>query len=321
MEYKNIEYKNIYTIKNEFNEAKILGANNNNLKVMEDMYQHPIIVSRGLVSIPVDKDEKEIIVLFETLEKLLNASFSLTLIDIINIIKSIKRDEIDELLKIYLKKEVICSLSNSKAIYPKTINQSLYLHALNNNSIVFGIGPAGTGKTYIAVLYACNLLKKQHIKKIVLVRPVVEAGEKLGFLPGDIKEKIDPYLIPLYDCLEDVFGKEQVEKMIEKGIIEIAPLAYMRGRTLDNSCIILDEAQNTTQMQMKMFLTRLGFNSKMIITGDTSQIDLMNKSLSGLIEASRILRDIEGIKFINFEKSDVMRNPLVYKIIEKYEEK
>lgn len=321
MEYKNIEYKNIYTIKNEFNEAKILGANNNNLKIMEEMYQHPIIVSRSIVSIPVDKDEKEIVLLFETLEKLLNASFSLTLIDIINIIKSIKKDEIDELLHIYLKKELICTLSNSKAIYPKTINQSLYLHALNNNSIVFGIGPAGTGKTYIAVLYACNLLKKQDIKKIVLVRPVVEAGEKLGFLPGDIKEKIDPYLIPLYDCLEDVFGKVNVEKMIEKGIIEIAPLAYMRGRTLDNACIILDEAQNTTQMQMKMFLTRLGFNSKMIITGDTSQIDLMNKSLSGLIEASRILRDIDGIKFINFEKSDVMRNPLVYKIIEKYEEK
>lgn len=321
MEYKNIEYKNIYTIKNEFNEAKILGANNNNLKIMEEMYQHPIIVSRSIVSIPVDKDEKEIVLLFETLEKLLNASFSLSLIDIINIIKSIKRDEIDELLHIYLKKELICTLSNSKAIYPKTINQSLYLHALNNNSIVFGIGPAGTGKTYIAVLYACNLLKKQDIKKIVLVRPVVEAGEKLGFLPGDIKEKIDPYLIPLYDCLEDVFGKANVEKMIEKGIIEIAPLAYMRGRTLDNACIILDEAQNTTQMQMKMFLTRLGFNSKMIITGDTSQIDLMNKSLSGLIEASRILRDIDGIKFINFEKSDVMRNPLVYKIIEKYEEK
>ena len=321
MEYKNIEYKNIYTIKNEFNEAKILGANNNNLKIMEEMYQHPIIVSRSIVSIPVDKDEKEIVLLFETLEKLLNASFSLTLIDIINVIKSIKRDEIDELLHIYLKKELICTLSNSKAIYPKTINQSLYLHALNNNSIVFGIGPAGTGKTYIAVLYACNLLKKQDIKKIVLVRPVVEAGEKLGFLPGDIKEKIDPYLIPLYDCLEDVFGKVNVEKMIEKGIIEIAPLAYMRGRTLDNACIILDEAQNTTQMQMKMFLTRLGFNSKMIITGDTSQIDLMNKSLSGLIEASRILRDIDGIKFINFEKSDVMRNPLVYKIIEKYEEK
>ncbi len=321
MEYKNIEYKNIYTIKNEFNEAKILGANNNNLKTMEEMYQHPIIVSRSIVSIPVDRDEKEIVLLFETLEKILNASFSLSLIDIINIIKSIKKDEIDELLHIYLKKELICTLSNSKAIYPKTINQSLYLHALNNNSIVFGIGPAGTGKTYIAVLYACNLLKKQDIKKIVLVRPVVEAGEKLGFLPGDIKEKIDPYLIPLYDCLEDVFGKTNVEKMIEKGIIEIAPLAYMRGRTLDNACIILDEAQNTTQMQMKMFLTRLGFNSKMIITGDTSQIDLMNKSLSGLIEASRILRDIDGIKFINFEKSDVMRNPLVYKIIEKYEEK
>ena len=321
MEYKNIEYKNIYKIKNEFNEAKILGANNTNLKAIEDMYKYPIIVSKSIVSIPFDKDEKEIVLLFETLEKLLNASFSLSLIDIINIIQSIKNDEIDELLKVYLKKELICSLANSKAIYPKTINQSLYLHALNNNEIVFGVGPAGTGKTFIAVLYACNLLKHSKIKKIVLVRPVVEAGEKLGFLPGDIKEKIDPYLIPLYDCLEDCFGKENVEKMIEKGIIEIAPLAYMRGRTLDNACIILDEAQNTTLMQMKMFLTRLGFNSKMIITGDMSQIDLVNKSQSGLIEVNDLLKDVEGIKFVYFEKSDVMRNPLVYKIIEKYEGK
>lgn len=319
MEYKNIEYKNIYTIKNEFNEAKILGANNNNLKIMEEMYQHPIIVSRSIVSIPVDKDEKEIVLLFETLEKLLNASFSLSLIDIINIIKSIKKDEIDELLHIYLKKELICTLSNSKAIYPKTINQSLYLHALNNNSIVFGIGPAGTGKTYIAVLYACNLLKKQDIKKIVLVRPVVEAGEKLGFLPGDIKEKIDPYLIPLYDCLEDVFGKANVEKMIEKGIIEIAPLAYMRGRTLDNACIILDEAQNTTQMQMKMFLTRLGFNSKMVVTGDISQVDLKNKNDSGLKKSIDLLKNIKGVGIIEFEKEDVIRHPLVQKIIEQFE--
>ncbi|MBP5408176.1 MAG: PhoH family protein [Bacilli bacterium] len=321
MEYKNIEYKSIYTIKNEFNEAKILGANNTNLKVIEDMYDFPIIVSKSTVSIPSNKDEREIVLLFETLEKLLNASFSLSLIDIINIIQSIKNNTIEELQKIYLKKELICTLFNSKAIYPKTINQSLYLHALINNEIVFGVGPAGTGKTFIAVLYACNLLKHQKIKKIVLVRPVVEAGEKLGFLPGDIKEKIDPYLIPLYDCLEDCFGKENVEKMIEKGVIEIAPLAYMRGRTLDNACIILDEAQNTTLMQMKMFLTRLGFNSKMIITGDMSQIDLVNKNQSGLIEANQILKEVYGIKFIYFEKSDVMRNPLVYKIIEKYEAK
>lgn len=321
MQYKNIEFKNIYKLKNESNEVKLLGPNNSFLKTMEDLFKYPIIISKSTVSIPEDCDEKEVICLFETMEEILATSYNLNMIDIVNIIQSIKNDTINDLKKVYLKKEVICVLSNGKAVFPKTINQAMYLSSMNKNEIVFGIGPAGTGKTYLAVLYASNLLKHQQIKKIVLVRPVVEAGEKLGFLPGDLKEKIDPYLIPLYDCLEDCFGKDHLNKMMEKGVIEVAPLAYMRGRTLDNACIILDEAQNTTLMQMKMFLTRLGFNSKMFITGDISQIDLVNKRDSGLIEASKILNDIDGIKFIYFTKSDVMRNPLVYKIIEKYEEK
>lgn len=321
MQYKNMEFKNIYKLKNESNEVKILGPNNSFLKTMEDLFKHPIIISKSIVSIPEECDENEVICLFETMEEILSTSYNLNLIDIVNIIQSIKTNTIADLKKVYLKKEVICVLTNGKAVFPKTINQAMYLSAMNKNEIVFGIGPAGTGKTYLAVLYASNLLKHQQIKKIVLVRPVVEAGEKLGFLPGDLKEKIDPYLIPLYDCLEDCFGKEHLAKMMEKGIIEVAPLAYMRGRTLDNACIILDEAQNTTLMQMKMFLTRLGFNSKMFITGDISQIDLVNKKDSGLIEASRLLNDIEGIKFVYFSKEDVMRNPLVYKIIEKYEVK
>ena len=321
MQYKNMEFKNIYKLKNESNEVKLLGPNNSFLKTMEDLFKHPIIISKSIVSIPVDCDEKEVLCLFEVMEELLATSYNINMIDIVNIIQSIKKDTINELKKVYLKKEVICVLSNGKAVFPKTINQAIYLSAMNKNEIIFGIGPAGTGKTYLAVLYASNLLKRQQIKKIVLVRPVVEAGEKLGFLPGDLKEKIDPYLIPLYDCLEDCFGKEHLNKMMEKGIIEVAPLAYMRGRTLDNACIILDEAQNTTLMQMKMFLTRLGFNSKMFITGDISQIDLVNKKDSGLIEASKILNDIDGIKFVYFTKEDVMRNPLVYKIIEKYEAK
>ena len=320
MEYNNIKYKNVYKLKNDFNEAKLLGPNNSYLKVMEEMFGFPIIICQSTVSIPSELDEKEIISFCENVEKILNTNYTLALIDIVNIIKSIKNNTIDSLLNVYLKKELITTLINGKAIYPKTINQSKYLYELMNNEIVFGVGPAGTGKTFIAVLYACSLLKKQQVKKIVLVRPVVEAGEKLGFLPGDLKEKIDPYLIPLYDSLEDCFGKENVEKMIEKGIIEIAPLAYMRGRTLDNSVIILDEAQNTTLQQMKMFLTRLGFNSKMIITGDVTQIDLVNKNQSGLVEALSKLKGVNGIKFIDFEKNDVMRNPLVYKIIERYED-
>ncbi len=313
--------KIIYKLNNEFNESKIIGPNCVNINTIQDLFSFPIILNQCNVYIPEDLDNENVTKFFEVIEKLLNASISLTQIDYINIYKSIINNTVDELSNVYLKKEIIATLNNGKAIYPKTLNQSLYLKALNENDIVFGIGPAGTGKTYIAVLYASQLLKKQKIRKIVLVRPAVEAGEKLGFLPGDLKEKVDPYLIPLYDSLEDCFGKENVEKMIEKGIVEIAPLAYMRGRTLDNSMIILDEAQNTTLPQMKMFLTRLGFNSKMIITGDMTQIDLLNKNQSGLIEASRILKGINGIKFIEFEKNDVMRNPIVYKIIERYENK
>lgn len=314
------DFKIVYKLKNEFNEHKILGPNNSYIKSIEEMLGFTVILAQTNVYIKQDNEEEQkLIYLFETIETLLNNSCVLTMIDYVNIIKSIENDTVKELTKIYLKKDIIITLSNGKAIYPKTINQSKYLDALNDNEIVFGLGPAGTGKTFMAVLYAASLLKKQKIKKIVLVRPVVEAGEKLGFLPGDLKEKIDPYLIPLYDSLEECFGKDNVEKMIEKGTIEIAPLAYMRGRTLDNAVIILDEAQNTTLPQMKMFLTRLGFNSKMIITGDVTQIDLLHKSQSGLIEASSILKNIRGIKFVEFEKNDVMRNPLVYKIIERYE--
>ena len=185
--------------------------------------------------------------------------------------------------------------------------------------LVFGIGPAGTGKTYLAVVIGVSLLKKNIVRKIILTRPVVEAGENLGFLPGDLKEKVDPYLRPLYDALYDVLGLEQTEKMIERGIIEIAPLAYMRGRTLEDAYIILDEAQNTTKQQMKMFLTRLGFNSKMVVTGDETQIDLPKPVKSGLKHAKEILHDVKGIEFVQFETVDVVRHTLVQKIIESYE--
>ena len=205
-----------------------------------------------------------------------------------------------------------------KAIAPKTKGQYSFVKAVEDNAIVFAIGPAGTGKTYLAVIRAVSAMKKGEVKRIVLTRPAVEAGESLGFLPGDLKEKVDPYLTPLYDALHDMLGVEQTEKLIEKGTIEIAPLAYMRGRTLDDSFVILDEAQNTTPAQMKMFLTRLGFNSKMVITGDNTQIDLKTGTKSGLDDAANILKDIEGIKIIHLTSDDVVRNPLVQKIIERY---
>ena len=310
----------VYKIKNELNEVKITGPNESFVKVMEECFGYSIIVSKCEVYVPSDISGSEVEVLMNALEYLFNKNIHLSQIDIVNIIKSIKNNDINDLLDIYTKKETIVTLSDGRTVYPKTITQMHYIEALKNEDVVFGIGPAGTGKTYLAVMYASNLLKTKKIKKIVLVRPAVEAGEKLGFLPGDLKEKVDPYLIPLYDCLELCFGKDTLDKLMEKGIIEVAPLAYMRGRTLDNAVIILDEAQNTTLTQMKMFLTRLGFNSKMIIIGDVTQIDLFNKNDSGLMDANKILKGIKGIKFIYFEKTDVMRNPLVYKIIDKYEE-
>lgn len=219
-----------------------------------------------------------------------------------------------------LDKTVVGRTANGKAIVPKTLGQKAFVDAMNENPIVFAIGPAGTGKTYLAVVQAVTALKKGEVKRIVLTRPAVEAGENLGFLPGDLKEKVDPYLTPLYDALHDMLGNEQTEKLMERGNIEVAPLAYMRGRTLNDSYVILDEAQNTTSSQMKMFLTRLGFHSRMVITGDITQIDLDRRTPSGLIEASEILKGIEGIHIMRLSADDVVRHPLVQKIIEKYAE-
>ena len=217
-----------------------------------------------------------------------------------------------------LAKKVIGRTLTGKIIAPKTNGQLEFVNAMESYDIVFAIGPAGTGKTYLAVIEAVAKLKKGDVKRIVLTRPAVEAGESLGFLPGALKEKVDPYLTPLYDALHDMLGVEQTDKLIEKQIIEIAPLAYMRGRTLDDSFVILDEAQNTTPMQMKMFLTRLGNNSHMVITGDITQIDL-NGEKSGLIDATNILKNIPEIKILQLSADDVVRHPLVQKIIESYD--
>jgi phosphate starvation-inducible PhoH-like protein len=209
--------------------------------------------------------------------------------------------------------------SKGKPIKCKTVGQRQYVDAIKKNTIVFGVGPAGTGKTYLAVCLAVQALKQRQVEKIILTRPAVEAGEKLGFLPGDLQTKVDPYLRPLYDALQEMLGLENYTKLLERGSIEIAPLAYMRGRTLSNAFIILDEAQNTTREQMKMFLTRLGDSSKMVITGDVTQIDLPEGKASGLINATRILRSIEGISIINLTAKDVVRNPLVMSIVRAYD--
>ena len=213
----------------------------------------------------------------------------------------------------------VCVTSTGKTVKPKTIGQQKYIDAIKSNTIVFGVGPAGTGKTYLAVAMAVKAMRSHEVNKIILTRPAVEAGEKLGFLPGDLQEKVDPYLRPLYDSLFEMFGADTFTRLLEKGSIEVAPLAYMRGRTLDDAFIILDEAQNTTCEQIKMFLTRLGFNSKIVITGDITQIDLPDKRKSGLIEATKVLKDVEDIKVIKFTDVDVVRHKLVQDIIRAYE--
>lgn len=218
-----------------------------------------------------------------------------------------------------LSSDCICVTFTGKPVKPKTIGQKKYVDSIRHNTIVFGIGPAGTGKTYLAVAQAVRAFKQHEIQRIILTRPAVEAGEKLGFLPGDLQNKVDPYLRPLYDALFDMMGAEAFQRNQERGYIEVAPLAYMRGRTLDDSFIILDEAQNTTPEQMKMFLTRLGFNSKMVITGDVTQIDLADNKKSGLVEASKVLKNIEGIAQVKFSDKDVVRHKLVQDIVKAYE--
>lgn len=228
-----------------------------------------------------------------------------------------KRHQLDRFDLSHL--QPIAKTKSGKLIYPKTLGQAILCDAFFHNDIIFASGVAGTGKTYLAVCYAVMQLKKEEVEKIILTRPAVEAGESLGFLPGDMKDKVDPYLRPLYDALYDMLGVETVERFMEKQVIEVAPLAFMRGRTLNKAVVILDEAQNTTQAQMKMFLTRMGQNAQMIINGDVTQIDLIRKEQSGLVQATQILKGIDRIAFVQMSADDVVRHPLVQKIIERYE--
>ena len=232
-------------------------------------------------------------------------------------ISSAEEADLQELEKVY--DNLICITANGRPLKPKTMGQKKYIDLMRDNTVVFGIGPAGTGKTYLAMAMAITAFKNNEVNRIILTRPAIEAGEKLGFLPGDFQQKVDPYLRPLYDALYEIMGVENFTKNMEKGLIEVAPLAYMRGRTLDNAYIVLDEAQNTTPEQMKMFLTRIGYGSKAVITGDLTQIDLAEGKRSGLLEATKILSGIEGIGMITLTNKDVVRHPLVQKIILAYE--
>ena len=310
-----------YTIKNTFydnvEKVSLCGLNDEYLKLIENHFEVSII-NRGEDLIVMDDDKgNRVEYVIRTILKIIRSGYHVTNKDIVQILNLEQNNELDSFDK--LQESMVGRTQEGKAIYPKSIGQLNYVNALKNYDIIFGVGPAGSGKTYLAVIYAVWLLKNHKIKKIILTRPAVEAGENLGFLPGDLKEKIDPYLRPLYDALYEMLGKENTEKFIERGIIEIAPLAYMRGRTLEDAFIILDEAQNTTTMQMKMFLTRLGFNSKMVITGDITQIDLRNNVKSGLKQVQEILNGIKEIKFIVMDSTDVCRHPLVQKIIDAYE--
>lgn len=303
---------------NDSNEARELFGNNDNYLRRIEQQLDVSIITRGE---KIQVSGKHINLVEEVLQHLLNVikkGLMITERDVIYAIKLAQEGKIAQFETLF--EDVITKNAAGKPIRVKTLGQKKYVNAIRNHDLVFGIGPAGTGKTYLAVVTAVHALKNGRAKRIILTRPAVEAGESLGFLPGDLKEKVDPYLRPLYDALNDVLGKDQATRLIEREVIEIAPLAYMRGRTLDDAFVILDEAQNTTTAQMKMFLTRLGFGSKMIITGDTTQIDLPKGIESGLRVASKLLKDVDEIAFVYLEKTDVVRHPLVEKIIHAYEQ-
>ncbi len=298
----------------------ILGEFDKNLKALIYYFSTNIIVTTKEVHIESDNNKliKKIEDVFNCLYLISLQKISIRERDTVYVASIIDEYEISEIVEFYKNRHEIVKNISGKSLYPKTFTQVEYIKSLNKNDVILSYGPAGVGKTYIAVCDAVKKFKAGQYSKIILSRPIVEAGESLGFLPGEIKEKVDPYLTPLYDSLYELLGRRTVDEYIENGIIEIAPLAYMRGRTLENAYVILDEAQNTTKKQIKLFLTRLGFNAKMVITGDLTQIDLMNAKDSGLKYAIEKLDGIPGIKIMEFKKNDVVRNPLVQRIIERF---
>lgn len=303
-------------IEDTFDRGELFGNLDCNLKLIEEHLGVVIIQRDNMLTIKGDK--------LETAEKVINEL--MTLIEKGEKLDTQKVTYIIDLCKqgisyaeSHMDKDIVCYTHMGKPLKPKTLGQKHYIKSMRNKDVVFGIGPAGTGKTYLAVAMAVNAFKKKDVQKIILARPAVEAGERLGFLPGDLQDKVDPYLRPLYDALYDILGRDTALRLKEKEIIEVVPLAYMRGRTLDNSFIILDEAQNTTREQMKMFLTRMGFGSKVVVTGDVTQIDLPRGKTSGLTEAVRVLKGVDDIDFCFLKDTDVVRHELVKKIINAYD--
>jgi phosphate starvation-inducible PhoH-like protein len=298
--------------------ALLYGAEDENLRFLEQRLSVSIFARGGEIHLIGDHEEIKLVQeVLQRLRDLVNQGSAVTVVDVgycLNaVMEGVGQDMSDAL------NQVLQVTTRGRHIKPKTIGQYRYIQAIREHDVVFGIGPAGTGKTYLAVVMAVSVLKNKEVNRIVLTRPAVEAGEKLGFLPGDLQEKVDPYLRPLYDALYDLLGIETAQRYLEKGVIEIAPLAYMRGRTLDDSFIILDEAQNTTPEQMKMFLTRIGFNSKTVVTGDVTQVDLTQPKNSGLMVVQKILKGIPGVNFQYLSQADIVRHPVVQRIIAAYE--
>ena len=299
--------------------SALFGSCDANAEIIEEECGVSLFAGDGSIKV-AGTDEASVgkaYAVLESLSLLLNTAGSITEQNIRYALSTINRENTEELSR--LEADCICITSRGKPIKAKTIGQKKYVEAISKNTVVLGIGPAGTGKTFLAVAMAVNALRKKEVSRIVLTRPAVEAGEKLGFLPGDLQNKIDPYLRPLHDALYEMLGAEGYARNVEKGAIEIAPLAYMRGRTLDDSFIILDEAQNTTPEQMKMFLTRLGFGSKIVVTGDVTQIDLPDGHRSGLIEAAKIISEVDGVSVHRLSDRDIVRHALVQKIILAYD--
>lgn len=296
----------------------LFGAFDENIKMIQNEYMVSVVCRDGELKISGEPENvSRAVKVIESLLNLINRGEALSEQNVrycMSLVNEGNEHKVEQ-----IGTDCICITSRGKPVKPKTLGQKSYCTAIRENTVTFGVGPAGTGKTYLAVAMAVTAFRAREINRIILTRPAVEAGEKLGFLPGDLQSKVDPYLRPLYDALFDMLGAETYQKYVERGNIEVAPLAYMRGRTLDDSFIILDEAQNTTREQMKMFLTRLGFNSKMVITGDITQIDLPNGTRSGLKDAVKILKGIDGIETVVFSPKDVVRHKLVQDIIKAYD--
>ncbi|KZT83665.1 Phosphate starvation-inducible protein PhoH predicted ATPase [Lactiplantibacillus plantarum] len=315
---ENSKYEQKFLIADPAQSVALLGPEDAHLALLEDGLHVQLHVFGDQMTISSD-DEVAVHntqAVLDNLTSLIKQGIQIGAPDVISAIKMVNRGTLDYFKDLY--SETLIKDNRGRPIRVKNFGQRQYVQAVAKSDITFGIGPAGTGKTYLAVVMAIAALKRGDVEKLILTRPAVEAGESLGFLPGDLKEKVDPYLRPIYDALYDIYGAEHTQRLMDRGIIEIAPLAYMRGRTLDHAFVILDEAQNTTNAQMKMFLTRLGFGAKMIVNGDISQIDLPHHTKSGLIQAEQILGGISNVAFVKFTADDVVRNPVVAKIITAY---